>query len=170
MSPRFFLLLYLFILNRYLLKISNLRKILIIRTDPKNDPQLQDQEFRKVLQVPAMTVQQVKSFHYADVYKIDPKGDLRKRPRDPFAKLTYPAAAQQFKQADRSQERKNAFVAFGHDKIVLPRKSPELEPAERREKLGKTLGIGSGNAKAFLKKLNGFGITREELNKSVNSD
>ncbi len=35
--------------------------------------------------------------------------------------------------------------------------------SERREKLGKILGIGTGNAKAFLKKINGFRISREEL-------
>lgn len=33
----------------------------------------------------------------------------------------------------------------------------------RRTALGKALGIGDGNAAAFLKKLNGFGITREAL-------
>jgi len=33
----------------------------------------------------------------------------------------------------------------------------------RRTALGKALGIGEGNAAAFLKKLNGFGITREAL-------
>lgn len=32
-----------------------------------------------------------------------------------------------------------------------------------RESVGAELGIGYGNGKAFLKKLNGFGITREEL-------
>ena len=35
--------------------------------------------------------------------------------------------------------------------------------AERRAALGKALGIGNGNAKALLKKINGFGITREEV-------
>ena len=34
---------------------------------------------------------------------------------------------------------------------------------ERRAAVGKVLGIGTGNAKAMLRKLNGFGITREEL-------
>lgn len=33
---------------------------------------------------------------------------------------------------------------------------------ERREALGKALGIGGGNAGAFLKKLNHFGISKEE--------
>ena len=35
--------------------------------------------------------------------------------------------------------------------------------SENREALGKELKIGSGNAGAFLKKLNCFGITRKEL-------
>lgn len=35
--------------------------------------------------------------------------------------------------------------------------------AERRAELGKKLGIGYGNAATFLKKLNQFGISREEF-------
>lgn len=38
---------------------------------------------------------------------------------------------------------------------------------KRREKLGNLLGIGYGNNKAFLKKLNSFGITREEFNEKI---
>ena len=37
------------------------------------------------------------------------------------------------------------------------------EAAARRSLLGKALGIGSANAKAFLSRLNGYGITREEF-------
>ena len=37
------------------------------------------------------------------------------------------------------------------------------DSGERREKLGKLLGIGSGNAKAFLRKLNKFDISEEEF-------
>ena len=36
------------------------------------------------------------------------------------------------------------------------------EAAERRRQLGDRLGIGYGNAKSFLRKLNSYGITREE--------
>ncbi|MBQ3107094.1 MAG: DUF4093 domain-containing protein [Firmicutes bacterium] len=36
--------------------------------------------------------------------------------------------------------------------------------AERRAALGKALGIGYGNAKTFLSRLNTYGITREEWN------
>jgi len=34
--------------------------------------------------------------------------------------------------------------------------------ARRRDRLGKALGIGYGNTKTFLSRLNSFGITREE--------
>ena len=33
----------------------------------------------------------------------------------------------------------------------------------RRDLFGRKLGIGYGNAKAFLKRLNNYGISREEL-------
>lgn len=39
--------------------------------------------------------------------------------------------------------------------------------AEKRNKIGEILGIGYGNSKKFLKKLNHFGITREEWNKAL---
>lgn len=35
--------------------------------------------------------------------------------------------------------------------------------AKRRQEAGRTLGIGYGNAKAFLRKLNHYGITREDF-------
>ena len=38
---------------------------------------------------------------------------------------------------------------------------------KRREALGSILGIGYGNNKAFLKKLNSFGISREEFNEGL---
>lgn len=41
-----------------------------------------------------------------------------------------------------------------------------LGAAQNREALGKALKIGSGNAGAFLKKLNRFGITRKELHQA----
>lgn len=37
-----------------------------------------------------------------------------------------------------------------------------------RESVGEEFGVGYGNGKAFLKKLNGFGITKEELLETVN--
>lgn len=38
---------------------------------------------------------------------------------------------------------------------------------EIREKLSEKIGIGYGNAKAFLNKLNSFGIKREDLEKAI---
>ncbi len=38
--------------------------------------------------------------------------------------------------------------------------------AELRSRVGSVLGIGSANAKTFLKRLNAFGISREELEKA----
>jgi ribonuclease M5 len=41
--------------------------------------------------------------------------------------------------------------------------------AERRDKLGKALGIGYGNSKVFLNRLNQYGITRQEFNEAWTS-
>jgi len=38
---------------------------------------------------------------------------------------------------------------------------------ERREALGAVLGIGYGNSSSFLKKLNRFGITRQQFEKGL---
>ncbi len=40
---------------------------------------------------------------------------------------------------------------------------------KKREKIGEMLGIGYGNAKTFLSKLNGYGVTREEFYGAVQS-
>ncbi len=37
----------------------------------------------------------------------------------------------------------------------------------RRDKLGAELGIGYGNAKQFLQRLNSYGVTREEFNAAI---
>ena len=41
------------------------------------------------------------------------------------------------------------------------------EAKELRERVGAILGIGYGNGNAMLKKLNSFGISREEFEKAV---
>lgn len=41
------------------------------------------------------------------------------------------------------------------------------ESGEKRSKLGKVLGIGYGNAVAFLSRLNNYGITKEEFAKAI---
>lgn len=37
----------------------------------------------------------------------------------------------------------------------------------RRDKLGALLGIGYGNVKKMVERLNHYGVTREEFNKAV---
>jgi len=41
------------------------------------------------------------------------------------------------------------------------------DSARRRQLVGSRLGIGYGNARGFLKKLNSFGVSREDFEKSV---
>jgi len=41
------------------------------------------------------------------------------------------------------------------------------DAAERRAAVGAILGIGYGNAKQFLKRLNHYGVTRDEWNRAV---
>lgn len=41
--------------------------------------------------------------------------------------------------------------------------SGEPRSSEKRTKLGKSLGIGYGNSQTFLKKLNQFGVSRQEF-------
>ncbi len=41
------------------------------------------------------------------------------------------------------------------------------DSAQRRQLLGAALGIGYGNARGFLKKLNSFGVSREDFEKSL---
>jgi len=43
----------------------------------------------------------------------------------------------------------------------------QADSAQRREAIGKQLGVGYGNGKTFLQKLNKFGITKEELAKAL---
>lgn len=45
--------------------------------------------------------------------------------------------------------------------------SGNLDASSRRDKLGNILGIGYGNAKQFLKRLNKYGITREEFEEGL---
>ena len=60
-----------------------------------------------------------------------------------------------------------AYQEFTMDDMISYRLTGASDSKERREKLGALLSIGYGNTKTFLKKLNMFGITREEFNKGV---
>ena len=62
--------------------------------------------------------------------------------------------------ADRSPK-------FTKEDLIKNGLSGAEDSAERREALGKALGIGTGNSGAFLKKLNYFGITREAFNEAL---
>ena len=59
---------------------------------------------------------------------------------------------------------KEEFVLSDLDKAGL---IGTKEAKDLREKLGAILGIGYGNGNAMLKKLNSFGITREEFERAV---
>lgn len=56
-------------------------------------------------------------------------------------------------------------------KLDLIRNDLEGNPAaaERRNAVGKTLGIGYGNAKQFLIRLNRYGITRKEFDEAISA-
>lgn len=43
----------------------------------------------------------------------------------------------------------------------------QADSSARRQKLGKALGIGYGNGKIFLQRLNKFGISRQEFEKAL---
>lgn len=43
------------------------------------------------------------------------------------------------------------------------------DASKRRDQLGKILGIGYGNAKTFLNRLNAYGVTREAFEEAVRS-
>lgn len=47
--------------------------------------------------------------------------------------------------------------------LIQHRLTADPEAADRRDRLGKRLGIGYGNSKAFLNRLNRFGVTRDEF-------
>ncbi len=52
---------------------------------------------------------------------------------------------------------------FSMDDMVKAGLVGFTQSKDRRQKLGKILGIGYANSSSFLKKLNGFGISREEF-------
>ena len=52
---------------------------------------------------------------------------------------------------------------FTEEEMFRNRLAGDAASKRRREKVGKALGIGYGNAKAFLSKLNKFNISKEEF-------
>lgn len=53
--------------------------------------------------------------------------------------------------------------------LVLHRLTGTPEASTRRDKVGRILGIGYGNSKQFLNRLNKYGILREEFDHAVES-
>lgn len=57
---------------------------------------------------------------------------------------------------------------FSSKDMVANDLTGSLNASERRMKLGKILGLGASNAKTFLKRLNTYGVTREEFEEGLN--
>ncbi|MDY3955007.1 MAG: ribonuclease M5 [Anaerovoracaceae bacterium] len=57
----------------------------------------------------------------------------------------------------------DAEPVFTKEDLLRYGLSGEPDASLRRDRMGKALGIGYGNAAAFLKRLNRYGITREEF-------
>ena len=58
-------------------------------------------------------------------------------------------------------------VRFTADDMMEAGLVGQADSSQRRQKLGKLLGIGYGNGKVFLQRLNKFGITKEEFEKAL---
>lgn len=56
---------------------------------------------------------------------------------------------------------------FSESDIYKARLTGYADSKERRQQLGKILGIGYGNAKSLLKKLNAFNIDRKEFESAI---
>ena len=52
---------------------------------------------------------------------------------------------------------------FARSELIRYNLSGGVESSKLRDKVGAELGIGYGNAKTFVRRLNNFGITREEF-------
>lgn len=58
-------------------------------------------------------------------------------------------------------------MEFNHRDLFLSNLNGSPLAAKRRAELGAILGLGYGNAKQFLRRLNNYGITREEFQTAV---
>lgn len=61
-------------------------------------------------------------------------------------------------------------VTFTMEDLVIFKLSGYPDSKERRQVLGKALGIGYGNSSSFLGRLNAFGIEREEFYEAVKAN
>jgi ribonuclease M5 len=64
-------------------------------------------------------------------------------------------------------ETKEKRTEFTMQDMVYFKLTGTGDSGERRAKLGKVLGVGYGNAVAFLSRLNNYGITKEEFVKAI---
>ena len=64
-------------------------------------------------------------------------------------------------------ETKEERTEFSQDDMMAFGLSGCQAAADMRAKVGKALGIGYTNAKQFLKRLNNYGVTREEFDKAI---
>ena len=62
----------------------------------------------------------------------------------------------------------NPVQTFTNSDMMKNQLNGSENSADRRMKLGAILGIGFANAKNFLKRLNNYGVTREEFNAAIN--
>ena len=58
-------------------------------------------------------------------------------------------------------------TTFSMNDLTAHQLNGSADAAERRAAVGAVLGIGYGNAKQFLKRLNHYGVTREEWNNAL---
>ncbi len=58
-------------------------------------------------------------------------------------------------------------MEFTHRDLFLSNLNGSAGASERRAKLGAILGLGYGNAKQFLNRLNNYGITRDQFNAAL---
>ena len=65
-----------------------------------------------------------------------------------------------------SSEKRNEF---GQVDLIRNNLIGNEDASYRRDKIGQILGIGYGNAKQFLSRLNNYGVSREEFVEAVNS-
>lgn len=65
-----------------------------------------------------------------------------------------------------SSEKRNEF---GQVDLIRNNLIGNEDASYRRDKIGQILGIGYGNAKQFLSRLNNYGVTREEFVEAVKS-
>ena len=66
-------------------------------------------------------------------------------------------------------ESSNKRDEFGQVDLIRNNLIGNEDASYRRDKIGQILGIGYGNAKQFLSRLNNYGVSREEFVEAVNS-